>query len=64
MIFIGYREILVLNVLVMGNTIIFSAKKLMERLYLHGLFEFYMIFQYLGNTVFRSVIIIDHCVGN
>ena len=33
----------------------FSVKKLMERLYLFGLFEFSMIFQDLGNMVFRAV---------
>ena len=34
---------------------VFSAKKLMERWYLPGLFELSMIFQYLGNMVFRAV---------
>ena len=33
----------------------FSAKMLMERLYLHGLFELSVIFQDLGNMVFRAV---------
>ena len=37
------------------NTIFFSAKKLMGRWYLLGLFELSMIFQDLGNTVFRAV---------
>ena len=35
----------------------FTAKKLMERWYLHGLFELSMIFQDLGNMVFRAVVI-------
>ena len=54
MIFTDYR-VLVLNFLVMGNTIFFSAKKLMERWYLLGLFELSMIFQDLENT---------HCTKN
>ena len=33
----------------------FSAKVLMERRYVHGLFELSMIFQNLGNMVFRAV---------
>ena len=37
------------------NTIFFSAKKLMGRWYLLVLFELSMIFQDLGNTVFRAV---------
>ena len=52
MIFTGYWEVLVLNFSVMGNTVFFSAKKLMERWYLHGLFELSMIFQDLENMVF------------
>ena len=52
MIFAGYREVLVLNFSVMGNTIFFSAKKLMQRWYLLGFFELLMIFQDLRNTVF------------
>ena len=55
MIFTGYWEVLVLNFSVMGNTVFFSVKKLMERWYLLGLFELSMIFQDLGNTVFRAV---------
>ena len=55
-IFTGYGEVLVLNFSVMGNTVFFSAKKLMERWYLHSLFEFSMIFQDLGNMVFRGVV--------
>ena len=54
MIFTDYWKVLVLNFSVMGNTVFFSAKKLMERWYLHGLFEPSMIFQDLGNTVFRA----------
>ena len=56
MIFTGYGEVLVLNFSVMGNTVFFAAKTLMERWYLHGLFELSMIFQDLGKTVFRAVI--------
>ena len=55
MILTGDREVLILNFSVMWNTIFFSAKKLMERWYLLGLFELSMIFQDLGNTVFRAV---------
>ena len=33
----------------------FQKKKLMKRLYLHGLFELSMIFQDLGNMVFHAV---------
>ena len=43
--------------LVMGNTVFFSAKKLMERWYILGLFEFFMIFQDLGNMAFRAVVL-------
>ena len=55
MIFTGYWEVLVLKFSVMGNTVFFSAKKLMERWYLHGLFELSMIFQEMRNMVFRAV---------
>ena len=55
MIFAGYGEVLVLNFSVMGNTVFFTAKKLMERWFLHGLFELSMIFQDLGNTVFLVI---------
>ena len=55
MIFTGYWEVLVLNFSVMGNTVFFSAKKLMERWYLHGLFQLFMIIQDLGNMGFRAV---------
>ena len=55
MIFTGFLEVLVLNFWVMGNTVFFQPKKLMERLYLLGLFELSMIFQDLGNMVFRAV---------
>ena len=54
-IFTGYREVLVLNFSVMGKYDLFSAKKLMERWYLLGLFELSMIFQDLENT---------HCTKN
>ena len=37
-IFTGYWEVLVLNFSVMGNTVFFSPKKLMETWYLRGLF--------------------------
>ena len=56
MIFTGYWEVLVLNFLVMGNTVFSSAKKLMKRWYLLGLFELSMISQDLGNTVFHAVL--------
>ena len=39
----------------MGNAAFSSAKKLMERLYLLGLFKLSMIFQNLGYMVFRAV---------
>ena len=55
MIFTDYWKVLVLNFSVMGNMIFFSAKKLVERWYLLGIFELPMIFQDLGNTVFRAV---------
>ena len=55
MIFTDYWKVLVLNFSGMGNTVFFSAKKLMERWYLRGLFELSMIFQDLGNRVFRAV---------
>ena len=55
MIFTGCWEVLVLNFSVMGNTAFFSAKKLMERWYLLGLFELSMISQDLGNMVFRAM---------
>ena len=38
-----------------GKYSLFSAKKLMERWYLHGLFELSMIFQEMRNMVFRAV---------
>ena len=53
-IFSGYWEVLVLNFSLMGNTVFFSAKMLMER-YLHGLFELSVIFQDLRNMVFHKV---------
>ena len=55
MIFTDYGEVLVLNFSVMGNKVFFTAKKLMERWYLRGLFVLSMIFQDLGNTAFRAV---------
>ena len=60
MIFTGCWEVLVLNFSVMGNTAFFSAKKLMERWYLLGLFELSMIFQDLGNMVFRAATVSNH----
>ena len=56
MIFTDYWEVLVLNFSVMRNTVFSVAKRLMERWYLRGLFELSMIFQDLGNLVFRAVI--------
>ena len=58
MIFTDYWKVLVLNFLVMGNTVFFSAKKLMERWYLHRLFELSMIFQDFGNMVFRAALFV------
>ena len=55
MIFTGYWEVLVLSFSVMENAVFFSTKELMERWYLHGLFELSMIFQDLGNMVFCTV---------
>ena len=55
MIFTGYWEVLLLNFSMMGNTIFFSAKTLMERCYLLGLSEFSMILQDLGNMIFGAV---------
>ena len=49
-------KVVVLNFLVMKNTVFFWVKKLMERWYLLGLFELSMIFQGLGNMVFGAVI--------
>ena len=56
MIFTDYWKVLVLNFSEMGNTVFFSAKKLMERSYSLGLFELSMIFQDLGNMVFCAVL--------
>ena len=61
MVFTGYWEVLVLNFSVMGNTVFFSAKMFMERWYLHGLFELSVIFQDLGNMVFRAVRYLLRC---
>ena len=55
MIFTDYWKVLVLNFSVMGNTVFFSAKKLIERWYLHGHFELSMLFQDLRNLVFCAV---------
>ena len=55
MTFTDYWKVLVLSFSVVGNTMFFSAKKLMERWYLLGLFELSMIFQNLGNMAFRTV---------
>ena len=55
MIFTDNWKVLALNFSVMENTNFFPAKTLMERLYLLGLFELFMIFQGLGNMVFRAV---------
>ena len=56
MIFTGYWEVLLLNFSVMGNTVFFSVKKLMERWYLLDLFELSIIFQDLENMAFRAVL--------
>ena len=60
MIFTGYCEVLVLNFLLMGNTVFFQPKKVMERLYLHGLFELSMIFQDLENLVLRTALLLSY----
>ena len=49
-------KVVVLNFLVMKNTVFFWVKKLMERWYLLGLFELSMVFQGLGNMVFGALI--------
>ena len=56
MIFTGYWEVLILNFSVMKNRVFLSVKKLMERWYLPGLFEFSMIIQDLGSMVFPAVL--------
>ena len=53
--FTDYWIVLVLNFSVMGNTAFFSAKRLMKRWYLLGLFELSMIFQGLRKKVFCAV---------
>ena len=55
MISTGYWEVLGLNFSEMRNTVFFSAKMLMERWCLHGLFELSMVSQDLGNMVFHAV---------
>ena len=56
MIFSDYWKALVLNFSGVESTVFFSAKKLMERLYLIILFELSMIFQDLGNMGFCAVV--------
>ena len=58
MIFTDYWKVLVLTFLEIGNTVFSWAKKLTEIWYLRGLFELSMIFQDLGNMVFRTVFVI------
>ena len=53
--FFEYGKVLVLNFSEIGNTVFFLSKKLMESWYFLGLFELFMIFQDLGNMVFRAV---------
>ena len=53
--FSDYWKALVLNFSVMGNAASFTAKKLMERWYLLGLFDLSMILHDLENMVFRAV---------
>ena len=60
-IFTDCWKVLVLNFFEMGNTVFFWAKKLMGTWYLLGVFELSMIFEDLGNTVFRAVFIIIYC---
>ena len=56
MISTDYWKVHVSNFLVIKNIVFFSAKKLMGRWYLLGLFELSMIFQDLGNMVFRVML--------
>ena len=53
--FSDYWKALVLNFSVMENDASFTAKKLMERWYLLGLFDLSMILHDLENMVFRAV---------
>ena len=55
MIFTDYWKVFLLNFSEMGNRVFFWAKTLMERWYLLGLYELSMVFQDLGNMVFRAV---------
>ena len=55
MVFTDNGKILVLNFLEVENIVFFWAKKLMERWYMLGLFEVFMILQDLGNMFFRAV---------
>ena len=55
LIFTDYWKVLVLNFLEKGNTVFFWANILMERWYLLCVFELLMIFQELGNMVFREL---------
>ena len=55
-IFTDYWKVLILNFSVMGNTVFFSVKKLMERWYLLGLFELPMIFEGLGNMAYCALL--------
>ena len=62
MIFTDYWKAYVLDFSLIENTVFFMAKKLMERWYLHGLFELFMIFQDLGNMAFCAMIKNVSCV--
>ena len=61
MIITDYWKVLVLNFSLMGNMVFFWVKKLMERWYLLGLFELFMIFQGLENMVFHAVYLHSFC---
>ena len=57
MIFTDHWKFLVFNFSEMGNTIFSWATKLMERWYLLGLFELFVIFQGVENMFFCAVIV-------
>ena len=56
-IFTDYWKILVLNFSEQRNAVLLWTKMQMEKLYLLGRFELYMIFQGLGNMAFRAVMV-------
>ena len=58
MIFTDYGEVFVLNFSVMENTVFFYSQKVDGKMIFAWSFELSMIFQDLGNMVFRAVVII------